>query len=534
MRGATIRERSTTVRVGARRRALTAALVVALVGLGAVVGPPPNSTPRAGAATPAPLGTNLGQVNYYDGLVPFANLVDQASDWIPQITGGAWGTGPALTLRRDGWPASFTTGQYATAVLAEVRYPAGTYAVAWQGKGTFTINGQSFGSGTVAGGTGTVTLDGASIVLLDLRTTVAADPLRAISVRVPGAAPGDVFRSAYLARLAPYRALRFMDWQRTNSVPWEPRRTSFTCGKRVLPDSYSQGTSAGVSVERMVELANRLGVDPWFNVPHEAASSWIRCHAKVVAASLSPGLVARYEFSNETWNPGFRAYHDLEAEAQRLGLGGGDSYLGLQRRTGQRHAKAMRIVAKEFERVGRSVVRVLAGQAANAWVLEQRLLAPGAADATDEIAIAPYLGIPDANPFDPAEASVLATLTVAQVLARMASAQVAEVDAWTAAHVALAADFGKSLVAYEGGQHLAGDSSNDALTNLFVATNRSSGMGAAYRTYLQHWKQATGNALFMHFTDVGPSTKWGSWGALEYPEQATSPKYDELVSFAAG
>ena len=50
-------------------------------------------------------------------------------------------------------------------------------------------------------------------------------------------------------------------------------------------------------------------------------------------------------------------------------------------------------------------------------MLQQRLTTGGAQ--TNEIAIAPYLGIPNANPFDPAEASSLAGLTVAQVLAQV-------------------------------------------------------------------------------------------------------------------
>ena len=126
-----------------------------------------------------------------------------------------------------------------------------------------------------------MTLDGSTIVLLNLRTTVAADPLRSIAVRTPGAAPGDVFRAAYLAQLAPYSAVRFMDWQRTNSTFADPART-FTCDNRTLPTSYSQGTRLGVSVERMVQLANVLGADPWFTIPHEASAAWITCHAQIV------------------------------------------------------------------------------------------------------------------------------------------------------------------------------------------------------------------------------------------------------------
>lgn len=75
------------------------------------------------------LGTNLGGVNYWDGVVPFANLVDQAGDWIPQAEGAAWGEGMALTFDGHGWPTDLQPGQYASAVLAEVSYPAGTYTV---------------------------------------------------------------------------------------------------------------------------------------------------------------------------------------------------------------------------------------------------------------------------------------------------------------------------------------------------------------------------------------------------------------------
>ena len=180
----------------------------------------------------------------------------------------------------------------------------------------------------------------------------------------------DALCAAYLRQLAPYRVLRFMDWQRTNSTLADAPRT-FTCGNRTLPGSQSQGTTAGASVERMVELANVMHADPWFTIPHEADPGWIACHARIVAASLAPGLTPRYEFANETWNPVFRAFHDLTAEAVSAHLGGGDDYLGLQLRVGERHAAAMAVVGSEFASAGRGFVRVLAGQAANAWVLEQ-------------------------------------------------------------------------------------------------------------------------------------------------------------------
>lgn len=513
-------------------------LAVLLTTLGAGPGVDSAAAGMTGAESTRPdsiassgnLGTNLGAVTYYDGLVPFANLTDQAGDWVAQRVGSPWGAGRALELRRDGWPARLAADQFGTLVLAEHRYPAGIYRVSWSGSGEFDINGTTFSSGP-AGGAGAVALDGRSISVLNLRRTDPAAPVRAVRVMVPGEAPTAVFRAAYLSQLAPYKALRFMDWQRTNSTFAEPRRT-FTCDTRVLPTSYSQGTSGGVSVERMVELANLLGTDPWFTIPHEASADWVRCHARVVASTLAPGLTARYEFSNETWNSIFRAFHELSAEGRALGLGGGDAFLGLQQRVGQRHTEVMAIVSAEFAAAGRRVVRVLAGQAANAWVAEQRLATPGAAAATDELAIAPYLGLPGVNPFDPTEAQRLARLSQADVFARMATAQTAEVDRWTGDHLVLAARTGKQLVAYEGGQHLAGDPGNDALTSLFTEANRATAMGDAYRTYLARWRTATGNALFMHFSDVGPASRFGSWGALEFPEQGTSAKYAALLDYA--
>ena len=482
------------------------------------------TTARADDA-PGRLGTNLAGVTYYDGATIFADIVDQAGDWVPQREGAPWGTGAPLDLRRDGWPARLAPGQYVSTVIADNRYPRGDYSVSWRGSGRLRIAGKSFEG---SDGAGSVALDGTSTAVLDILATDPADPVRDVQVRVPGSAPNDTFTREYLSQLAPYRVVRFMDWQRTNSVPWEAER-SFTCADRVQQDHYSQGTRRGASVEMMVALANTTRKDPWFTIPHEASPDWVRCHSRYVAAALDPTLTPRYEFSNETWNPAFRAFHDLSDEAARLGLGDGDRYLGLQLLVGRRHVQAMEAVAEEMG--ARPFVRVLSGQAANPWVLEQRLSV--ARSTTDEIAIAPYLGV-GGNPFDEDEARRIGRWGRAEVVARMRENQTVEVDRWVAEHVRLARETGKRLVAYEGGQHLAGHPDDDGLTELFTGVNRDPAIGGLYRTYLSRWREATGNALMMHFTDVGPYTRHGSWGALERTGQdpATSPKYVALAAFA--
>jgi len=355
----------------------------------------------AASAAPGKLGTNLGEVSYYQGSVPFNDLVRQAGDWIAQGEGRGWGEGEPLALRRDGWPARLSAGQYGTLPLAELSYPSGRYRVSWRGSGRFTIAGKVFSG---PNGSGFVELDGSGIALLDLRATRPADPLRAIQVVVPGATSANGFRARYLNSLAPYSTLRFMDWQRTNAT-YEQTNRRFTCANRSRPGYYSEGTRKGVSVETMVTLANRLKADPWFTIPHDATDGWLRCQARVVAQRLRRGLTPRYEFSNETWNPTFLQFRELTAAGEAHGLGEGDSFLGLQQEVARRHRHAMAVGQGVFGK--RRFTRVMAGQAANSWVAEQRVGFEQTARSVDEIAIAPYVGVPGANPFDPTEAALI-------------------------------------------------------------------------------------------------------------------------------
>jgi hypothetical protein len=99
--------------------------------------------------------------------------------------------------------------------------------------------------------------------------------------------------------------------------------------------------------------------------------------------------------------------------------------------------------------------------------------------------------------------------------------------------VALAADFNLPLIAYEGGQHLAsfnGVQDNVAITQLFTTANRDARMGELYTQYLTQWK-VLGGQLLVHNTNGGAYNNIGSFGALEYLDQASSPKYAALTGF---
>lgn len=442
------------------------------------------------------LGTNLGGVNYYDGQVVFSDIIKQGGEWID--------TEP-LEEDAQGWPTKIS-GPVRMA-LAERQYPRGTYRVSWKGSGTFIVGGKAFSG---KDGRGQVFLDGSSLVLLEITQVSRTNHLRNIRVRVPD--EQGVFRSAYLRSLRPYRALRFMDWQRTNGT-WADPVPRLSCRDALRRNYISQGRRKGVSVAWMIALANRLRASPWFTVPHRADASWLRCHARYVKRHLRQGLLPRYEFSNETWNPAFEQYHDLSSS------GATDPFLELQLESARRHIQMVRTI-KPIMR-SRPWRSVLAGQAANSWVLEQRLSL--ASRWTDEIAIAPYMHLPGVNLFEPEDALVWSERTPEEVLVRLRESLQEEVRPWIRSHL----DFGKPLLAYEGGQHLVG---LPETADVLVRSNGLPQMGELYRDYLRLWQEETKDRLFMHFLDSGPWTEYGSWGAVQVPGE-TSWKYEALLWF---
>ncbi|MFN3786218.1 MAG: hypothetical protein ACK4RS_05200, partial [Thiothrix sp.] len=74
----------------------------------------------------------------------------------------------------------------------------------------------------------------------------------------------------------------------------------------------------GAPLEVQVELANQLNAHPWFNIPHNATEYYSREFARYVANNLKPGLKAHIEYSNETWNGIFWAYHYLQEKGKNL------------------------------------------------------------------------------------------------------------------------------------------------------------------------------------------------------------------------
>ena len=75
----------------------------------------------------------------------------------------------------------------------------------------------------------------------------------------------------------------------------------------------------GVPLEDMIELANTLGADPWFNIPHTASDDWITQFATLVKTTLRPDVTVYIEWSNEVWNSLFAQYAYSAAKGAALG-----------------------------------------------------------------------------------------------------------------------------------------------------------------------------------------------------------------------
>jgi hypothetical protein len=113
----------------------------------------------------------------------------------------------------------------------------------------------------------------------------------------------------------------------------------------------------------------------------------------------------------------------------------------------------------------------------------------------------------------------------------------ASVDGFVAAQAQTLAGFGIPLISYEGGQHFIGAGAfqnDDELNALFDAVNRDPRMGQVYAAYLGNWRART-DGEFHHYVNSDRWSRFGRWGAKEFPSQPRSeaPKYDALLTFIA-
>lgn len=470
---------------------------------------PTSKTPK--------FGINLAEIADYSRAWAFVDVFKSSRAWIER------GAGP-YSFDARGWP-KLDRGQTVETLMVrelEGHYPPGRYIVTWKGRGEVHVD-QFDVTRIVDRKPGRLEIEVAPAdggLKLVVASIDSFNPVHDIRVWMPGfeqaASP---FHPLFLKRLQPFAVIRFMKWQRTEVTKER------TWAERAKLDDARWSTPAGAPIEIMIDLANTLGANPWFCMPHLADDDYIRQFARLVKERLRADLKVYVEYSNEVWNGMYDCMHYADDEGKRLRLGEAP----FARFYARRSVEIFRIWEDEF-RGHERLVRVLASQFVNSWLSEQILKFEDAYRHADALAVAPYFGYEFGRP---EAAQAVSRLNVEDLLNRVA----AEVDGpnrdQIRAQAELARKYGLELIAYEGGQHLAGvlgAENNQAMTALFIAANRSPRMAQISQRHYEHWF-AAGGGVYAAFNYVQTPSKWGAWGVLEFQDQpiADAPKYRAIL-----
>ena len=566
------------------------------------------------AAPPGPgpqIGSNLGFLSDNSGEWPFVDVFKTSSGWFQ--SGACGWQCDTLDLDANGWVRSLDPGEMAHAFIftnSGGRMPHGpgdddTYVILYDGVGVLDYDGvsevvsQSPGRDVVR--VDPASQDAFSITLL--RTAATFDPeevvdpddyIQNLRVIAPGGvcsndpfqacmSHGDcagtcdsfeqnhaqqIFHPTFLNNVRNYDVLRLMDWMQTIEAPV----SSYADYPTPSSARWNQAPAA-----IMAELANRLDVDIWINIPHNADQSLIDGLAADLATNLSPSRKLYLEYSNEVWNPAFPAYTDgavagcsiysdlTDACDQDQTAGNGLYCEGhaeqpipacdtaRKRFTSSRSKAIWTAFEDAFDQQlansgdGR-IVRVLASWNGNTTLHDELLSFEDTYLEVDAFATAGYFGWPlggdpvvqSWNPQNPSHMDALFT--------RLATEVQTTLDDMAADRQFLLTpgprDYSSiPLVFYEGGQGLfawgANEASQAALDHanaLFDAANRDPRMADRYQELLDGWRQRAGDVLFNHYKNCQAYRPWDRYGALEHQRQphGTSPKYTALMNFISG
>jgi len=379
-----------------------------------------------------------------------------------------------------------------------------TIRCTWTGKGLLKPSGRRI-TGVRSDAHGfTFNLDNqappgeAVVVSLNLTEVDSSDPIRDIDCREATMPAATRIDPLFVAALRGFRLIRFMDWQNTNEnapVTWQTRH---------LPTAIDTTHRDGVPIEDMIALAKDAGTDAWFNMPYNGDDDYYEHFARLVHDSLPADRTVYVEFGNEVWNHAFKVAAQAMREGQAANLSSNPNEAGL-RRYAQRLAHVMDIWKKVYADRPRSLVRVAACQNSD-WCAKTVLGYEDTARHVDAMATAPYFGYRLNNNVYARPADMFAALD-------------GEIDRTLGIALqvkAVAAQFGKRYIAYEGGQHLI---FKDLAFEQQV--QRDPMMYAAYKKYLDAWRTQIGDTISL-WVASGVISRYGGWGLVEYIGQPLS------------
>lgn len=529
------------------------------------------------AQEPPRVGTNLDGLAYWSTATPFLDLMKSSSGWLAQGP-GQWDTKEKLDLDEHGWVRSLPTSgsaRYRAAGLIVLRDaasaapPRARYVILYDGEGTIGgMEGQGTRTLSADRRSGRVLVQAADNGALHL-TVTATDPkktgnyIRNIRIvredRMPLFERGETFNPDFLRIVAPFSTFRFMDWMSTNRLyrsdgtplEWRSNRGFDVASPAHLswadrPMMTDALWNRGVPVEAMVELANRTGAEPWFNMPVNASDDYVRGFATSVLSRLDRGRTVHVELSNEVWNWSFVQAKYAEARAKEA-FGAQGHWMEWY---GKRSAEVGAIWNRAFDEPatgggGPNRVRIVYGT----QLVYKGLEKPGletrnwkgrngnplrAADYFDEYAVTGYYGAGMSD-----DESILrvsgwwndADGGFSTAIRAIATETEAKSRPLYRYHAGRAKEHGLDLVTYESGfgeRTPNIQAHNQKYTDFLIDLQRRPEIHAIEMANYNAFR-AAGGKLYMNFGIIGKPSRYGSWSALEAIDQANSPRYQALL-----
>lgn len=491
------------------------------------------------------LAVNLEGISDWSTQHPFINAAKYARPWLGHLE-GRWGGISNEQLRATGhvnergWPVGMpdNTTKLTSVVFTnqpqELRSTRGRYRLTYEGDVDIGVGGAAR---TISQKTGEIWFEypenTRQLVAIDLTRINPADPLSRLDIvhedNILAHEVGAIFNPNWLKHIKDFRVLRMMGWMGTNNSDvqtWDQ-----------MPTTGDYSYTLGVPTEVMTELANLIGIDPWFTLPHMSDDMLARKFASVVKATLNPKLKAYVEYSNEVWNFQFEQARWADAQAKQLwgNAAGGDAWIQF---AGLRAAQIAQIFSEEFAETAEArLVNVVSVH--TAWTdladaqlagrLLQRVSAHKPSEVFDAYAVTGYLrpDFADENTgdilrqwlseggkdyaFDQIDQTIRATR-----LKNLTG------DFWPT-HFDRAQKHDLALIMYEGGTHVIlpyNEPKDDQLIELLKEFNYSPQMVRLYDEAMQAWED-NGGRLFNAFVDVSQPSRYGSWGHLRHIDDST-------------
>lgn len=508
---------------------------------------------RTGHNNPV-LAYNTSSLLSWSSETPFLDLMKTSEPLEARKSDGstvldAGGLKQAGVLDANGWPTKIPAG--ADSISAAWNWHwyysdesgnarKGVYVVKYEGEGTLSLSGDAV---VLRSEPGRVVFEnqngkGFRIDITSTDPQKSGDYLRNIKVveqKYEGLLDaGAIINPEWAAIAGDVRELRFMRWMDTEL----PHIKSWN--ERATPESatWSENGQGGAPVEVMVRVANELGVDPWFTIPHTWDADFVRKFATYVRDNLDSGLKANYELSNEVWNSGFKVTRDYKEEATATW---GNTFYGHPDQYsmyGKKSVEMAQILDGVYKNTAHEndYAKILGVHTGYPSVTTRILEATSWKESGDPNYVAPHTLFDKVSGTTYFGQDVLAKQSnvdqlnwhmnngtayewlTQKMLDPSFYTSIPQVMSALSSIKQIANGYGLKLTAYEGGQHihhLFGLSNEVSRYSDFLEGYVASPqMRELYLTLWNEW-QKVGEGPFMHYVDVLQNTIYGSWGLRE-------------------